>query len=136
MDNKGRLSIHLLLFALVILDVGLSVTALVFPALWFRVFHGAPYVDPQSLLRRTGAVWVAFTLLQLLALIRWTKYPHWLVLIAGVRLTELFSDWTYLFFCSSITAAGRLGLLVAPPANLLFAWILLRAWKRTQAAAP
>lgn len=115
MDNKGRLRIHLLLLGLVILDIGLSVVALLFPSLWFQIFHHAPYEDPQGLLRRTGAVWVAFTLLQFIALVRWTRHPHWLVLIAGVRLTELFSDWTYLLFCTSITGAGRLGLLVAPP---------------------
>jgi hypothetical protein len=135
MDDKARLRIHLLLVGLVILDIVLSVTALLFPSLWFRLFHDAAYVDPQGLLRRTGAVWVAFTLLQLLALVRWTKQPHWLVLIAGVRLTELFSDWSYLLFCSSITLTGRLGLLVAPPANLLFAWLLMRAWKRLQSPA-
>jgi hypothetical protein len=130
MDDKLRWRIHLLLVFLVILDVVLAGTALLFPATWFRLFHAAPYVDPQALLARTGAVWAAFTLLQLLALLRWRKQPHWLVLIAGVRLTELFSDWTYLLLCSSITWPGRLGFLVSPPANLLFAWILLRAWKR------
>jgi hypothetical protein len=136
MDHRERLRIHLLLLALVVLDIVLSLTALLLPSMWFRIFHEAPYVDPQGLLRRTGAVWVAFTLLQFLALMRWTKHPHWLVLIAGVRLTEPFSDWTYLVFCSTITASGWLGLLLAPPANLVFAWMLMRAWKRTLATAP
>lgn len=130
MDERLRRRIQLLLLFLVVLDIGLSVTALLFPATWFHLFHGAPRVDPQALLARTGAVWVAFTLLQLLALLRWQKYPHWLVLVAGVRLTEIFSDWTYLALCSSITWPGRIGLLVSPPANLLFAWLLLRWWKR------
>jgi len=127
---------NLLLAGLVVLDIVLSGTCLFFPDLWFRWFHGAPYVDPQGLLRRTGAVWAAFTLLQLIALIRWQRYPHWLVLVAGVRLTEIFSDWTYLFFCSNITWFGRMALLVSPPANLVFGWILLRTWARVANAAP
>jgi hypothetical protein len=134
MENKLKFRTDLILFGLVVLDVLLSGVTLLFPALWFRLFHGAAYIDPQALLKRTGAVWVAFTLLQLLALVRWKKEPYWLVLIAGVRLTEIFSDWTYLFFCSSVTLAGWIGLLVSPPANLIFAWILIRTWKRVTAS--
>lgn len=125
---------NLLLAGLVVLDIVLSGTCLFFPDLWFKWFHGVPYVDPQGLLRRTGAVWAAFTLLQFVALIRWQRYPHWLVLVAGVRLTEIFSDWTYLFFCSNITWFGRLALFVSPLGNLAFGWILLRTWARVAKA--
>ena len=128
MSRALRLRINLLLAGLVILDVLLSGICLFFPQLWFRLFHGAPYIDPEGLLRRTGAVWAAFTLLQLIALIRWQRYPHWLVLIAGVRLTEIFSDWTYLFFCSNVTWFGRIALFVSPPVNFAFGWILLNSW--------
>jgi len=126
---------NLLLAGLVVLDIVLSGTCLFFPDLWFRWFHGAPYVDPQGLLRRTGAVWAAFTFLQFIALIRWQRYPHWLVLVAGVRLTDI-SDWTYLFFCSNITWFGRMALFISPPANLALGWILLRTWARVADASP
>jgi hypothetical protein len=56
-------------------------------------------------------------------------------LIAGVRLTEIFSDWTYLLFRSTITVPGWIGLLVSPLANLLFSWILIRTWKKVTAIA-
>jgi len=135
MSPRLRKRTNLLLAALVLLDVVLSGTCLVFPALWFKWFHGTPYVDPQGLLRRTGAVWAAFTLLQLIALFRWQKFPHWLVLIAGVRLTEIFSDWTYLAFCSNITCIGRAALLISPPANLAFGLMLLRTWERVVGTA-
>jgi len=125
-----RIRTHILLAGLVMLDIVLSGACLFLPDLWFRWFHGVPYVDPQGLLRRTGAVWAAFTLLQFIALIRWQRYPHWLVLVAGVRLTEIFSDWTYLYFSSNITWFGRIALFISPPANLLFGWILLRTWAR------
>lgn len=127
---------NLLLAGLVVLDIVLSGTCLFFPEVWFRLFHGAAYIDPQGLLRRTGAVWAAFTVLQLMALVRWQRCPHWLVLVAGVRLTEIFSDWTYLFFCSDITWFGRMALFISPPANLAFGWILLRTWKRVANSSP
>jgi hypothetical protein len=125
---KHRNAIRVLLLFLVVLDVVLSTLAVGFPETWFKIFHGVDYVDPQGLLRRTGALWVAFTLLQATALFRWEKQPYWLALVAGVRLTELFSDWTYLYFAHNITAYGRIGLLIAPPGNLLFGWYLIRSY--------
>ena len=130
MNNLFRIATSILLLFLVLLDLVLSTTCLFFPAAWFRVFHHAPYVDPQGLLRRTGAVWAAFTLLQLIALVRWRSRPYWLPLVAGVRLTEVFSDWVYLYACSSITWFGRAGLLISPPANFLFALFLLASYHR------
>jgi len=127
-STELKILTNLLLAGLVLLDIVLSVTCLFFPKAWFRWFHGVPYVDPQALLRRTGAVWAAFTVLQLIALLRWQTSPHWLVLVAGVRLTEIFSDWTYLFLCSNVTWFGRVALFISPPANLAFGWILLRIW--------
>jgi hypothetical protein len=123
-----RTFIYVLLVFLVILDIVLSTTCLLYPEKWFSIFHGAPYIDPQGLLKRTGAVWVAFTLLQLIAVFRWEKEPWWLVLIAGVRLTELFSDWTYMYVAQSMTTMGRIGLFIAPPGNLVFGWFLIWAY--------
>lgn len=74
-----------------------------FPKLWFTIFHNAEYIDPQALLKRTGGVWIAFTLLQAYAYFCFEKKPHWLVLVAGVRMTELFSDWIYLASASHAT---------------------------------
>ncbi len=133
MTSGFRARMNLFLVFLVILDLVLSGTCLFFPATWFRVVHDTLYVDPQGLLRRTGAVWAAFTLFQLLALIKWQKKPYWLVLVAGVRLTEIFSDWTYLHFAASITSYGRIGLLIAPLANVVFGWVLIRAYLRLEA---
>ncbi|HEV2495604.1 MAG TPA: hypothetical protein VG204_21305 [Terriglobia bacterium] len=132
MTSKFRTGVNLLLVFLVILDLALSSLCLFAPATWFKIMHGAPYVDPEGLLRRTGAVWAAFTLLQLVALVRWRKKPYWLVLVAGVRLTEIFSDWTYLYFAASITTFGRLGLMISPPANVIFGWLLIRAYLRLE----
>lgn len=127
-SSRLRIFIYVLLGFLVVLDIVLSTTCLFFPERWFQIFHNAPYIDPQGLLKRTGAVWVAFTLLQLVAFLRWEKAPWWLVLIAGVRLTELFSDWTYMSVAQSMTTMGKLGLFIAPPGNLVFGWFLIWAY--------
>jgi hypothetical protein len=131
---------YVLLAFLVVLDIVLSTIAICYPDYWFETFHGAPYVDPQGLLRRTGACWVAFTLLQLLAFFRWEREPWWLVLIAGVRLTELFTDWTYMYFAESMTTRGRIGLFIAPPGNLAFGiflvWVYLKVMRAREGAPP
>jgi hypothetical protein len=129
---KLRNFIYLLLGFLVILDLVLSTTCLVFPDKWFMTFHGVHYdnLDVEGLLKRTGALWVAFTLLQLLAFFFWRKSPWWLVLIAGVRLTELFSDWTYLYVAHTMTTIGKMGLFIAPPGNLVFGIFLVWAYKK------
>jgi hypothetical protein len=120
--------INILLLFLVGLDVVLFVLALLLPNTWFIIFHNQPYTDPQGLLRRTGAVWVAFTLLQFIAYMKWQEQYYWLVLIAGVRLTELFSDWTYLYFAQNITRVGRISLWIAPPANLVMGWFFIQSF--------
>ena len=131
-SHKLKLFINILLVFLVILDLVLSTTCLVFPDKWYLTFHGVHYdnLDVEGLLKRTGALWVAFTLLQLIALIRWKKAPWWLVLIAGVRLTELFSDWTYMYVAHTMTTIGRMGLFIAPPGNLVFGIFLVWAYKK------
>jgi hypothetical protein len=125
LSGRSSRAINLLLLFLIALDAGLSMVALAFPYLWFQLIHGEPYSDPQGLLRRTGAVWAAFTLLQGIAYVKWRVQPYWLVVVAGVRLTELFSDWTYAYFAQQVTWAGRIGLLLAPPANLACGWFLI-----------
>ena len=129
-SKRLRTWIYIMLVFVVIKDIVLSTTCLFFPQKWFSIFHGATYVDPQGLLQRTGAVWVAFTLLQMIAIFKWEKQPWWLVLIAGVRLTELFSDWTYIYASQSITTFGWLGLGAAPPFNLCLGWFLVRSYRK------
>lgn len=126
--NRAQISVFLLL--LVVLDLGLSTVAIAFPERWFQIMHGLPCDDPAGLLRRTGALWVAFALLQAIALFRWQRQPYWLTLIAGVRFTELFSDWTTIAVAKQMTVAGTIGLAIAPPANLVFGLILISTYQR------
>lgn len=127
--------VNALLGFLVALDVVLSTCALVFPQTWFAIMHHQPYVDPAGLLRRTGAVWVAFTLLQGIALVRWRREPYWLALIAGVRLTELFSDCTTLVVAQHVTWFAWVTLPMASLSNLVFGWFLVSTYKRLEPRA-
>jgi len=117
-----------LLVVLILLDVVYDLVIFPFPGTWFQVIHGTPYVDPEGLLRRTAAVWAAFVLWQTVALLKWKKAPHWLMLVAGIRLTEIFADWTYVYFAHDITAFGRLALLAAGPINIFCGWFFYRSF--------
>lgn len=132
MNEKEKTLINLLLLLLVALDLIYSIIAFLFPEFWFKAIHGAPYVDPQGLLRRTGAVWAAFTLFQLIAYFKWRKLPYWLAIVAGLRFSELIADWTYLSFAQEITWSGRLGLLISTPANFVICWFLLRSFLKLE----
>ena len=79
---RGRL-VDVVLWSLVIFDLLVAVGAFLLPQLWFRILHDAEFVDPQGLLRRTGAIWVAFAVLQILALPRWRSASHWLLLVTA-----------------------------------------------------
>ena len=68
---------------------------------------------PQGFLRRCGANWGAFLLLQVIALWRWQRDATWLAVIAGVRLSDIFTDWTYLATSETVTTMGAVS-LVAP----------------------
>ena len=126
---RGRL-VDVILVSLVAFDLLVAVGAFLLPQLWYRLLHDAAYVDPQGLLRRTGAIWAAFAVVQIVALPRWRSAAHWLVLVTGIRLSELFADWTYLVFAESVTPFGTAALLVTLPANLLICWFLFATWRK------
>jgi hypothetical protein len=85
-------------------------------------------MDTEGLLQRTGAVWASFAIWQTLALWQWKKHPHWLMLVAGIRLTEILADWTYVYFAHDITSLGRLGLLAAGPVNVFCGWFFYQSF--------
>ncbi len=122
--------INIIIMALVLLDVVLATAGFCFPELWFKLFHGVDYVDPQGFLRRCAANWTAFAIIQFLALVRWKKEPFWLVMVAAVRFSDVFTDMTCLWFCSDITLFGRISLFGAGPANFLFGLYFFLAYKK------
>jgi hypothetical protein len=128
MDARRRTLTSALLLAFAVWDLVLAAGALAFPDLWFRLFHGVPRVDPQALLARTGALWVAFALFHLIAWRKWRSAPYWLVVVGGMRLGEIFADPTYALLAADITTMGRISLLSAGAVNLIVAVFFIRGY--------
>jgi hypothetical protein len=105
------------------------------PELWFHLFHHAdPLGFDVALLRRAGGQWAAFALVQAIALMRWRSQPLWLVLVAGARVSDLFTDLSYIAAVPSLTPFGWVALLPPPFLNLAFAATMLLAWRQLRQA--
>ncbi|MFG2196626.1 hypothetical protein [Streptomyces sp. NPDC048639] len=129
-NDTGPRWISALLWTLAAFDLGLALTAFTAPAWWFDIMHGAPYVDPQGLLPRTGATWAMFALLQATAALRWRQEPAWLFAIAALRASDMATDWTYVGASSQLSSVGSVLLTGASPANLALAVVLWACWKK------
>lgn len=123
------------LWFLVFFDVTLTVWAFAFPQWWFTVFHGVAYDDREGFLRRCGANWAAFALFQLMAARRWRKDTVWLAVVAGLRLSDIFTDATYVIVAHDTTLFARLTLFPTSVGNLLLGLFLLRAYRWRQTAS-
>jgi hypothetical protein len=116
-------------------DTALCVMSWWQPDLWFHLFHHAgPLGFDVALLRRAGGQWAAFALVQAIALLRWRTQPLWLVIVAGARSSDLFTDLSYIAAVPSLTPFGWVALL--PPAflNLAFAVTMMVAWRQLRKA--
>lgn len=133
-DEKLQKQVHLMLLFLIVLDLVLATTALFFPEVWWKLLHGVAYDDPEGLQRRNGALWAAFTVLQVLALMRWKRELWWLPLVAGVRFTEMFTDWVMLIVAADKTWLGWIGFGVSPPVTIFCGWFVLDRYKKIVAA--
>ena len=132
MEKGFRRTIYVLLLSLVLLDIVISFLAFFFPETWFKLFHNSDFIDPQGFLRRCAANWTAFALIQTLAFIKWERKPYWLAIVAGVRFSDIFTDWAYLWFSSGTTHFGKITLFFMSPFNLLLGLLFLNAYKRLQ----
>jgi hypothetical protein len=125
--NKLKQRVNQLLLGLFLYDTMLTSWVFLAPGLWFWAFHGIPYHDPEGFLRRCGANWAAFALFQGIARFRWQHDLSWIAVAAGIRLSDIFTDWAYLFYATDMTWFGGVGLALSSPLNLLFGLWLLRA---------
>ncbi len=121
----------LFLWGALIEDSALVVIAWAAPDAWFHLFHHA---EPASLdvpfLRRSAGQWLAFSVFQAVALWRLRKERVWLPIVAGLRLSDLFTDLSYLIAVPSLTTVGWVLLIPPPVLNLAGAWVLLSAYRR------
>jgi hypothetical protein len=115
-------------------DTFLSLMAWLAPDLWFRVFHASGPGTPLEVafLRRSAGQWAAFALAQAITLWRWRWDPVWLVVTAGVRFSDLFTDISYIVAAPSLTTIGLLLLLPPPLLNLVGVVIMLGGYRQTQ----
>ena len=117
-------------------DTALFVLSWLRPELWFQLLHHAdPAGLETALLRRAGGQWLAFALVQAIALWRWRAEPVWLVIVAGARVSDLFTDLSYIAAVPSLTTFGWATL--TPPAflNAAFAVTMMVAWRQATARA-
>lgn len=128
LDATGR-RVRALLVSLTLFDLGLVIWAFLLPDLWWWAFHGVERVDPQHLLQRMGANWAAFFLMQLLATIHWRRAPFWILVVAGVRLSDIFTDVTYVILCHDATWFAWATLPLMSLTNLLIGLWLIKAWR-------
>jgi len=132
-ERRLKILILIYLWGALLEDTGLFLMAWLAPGLWFRVFHGAaPASFDVALLRRSAGQWLAFALAQAIALWRWKKDPVWLVMVAGVRFSDLFTDISYILAVPSLTTFGWACLLPPPLLNLVGVVIMLRGYKQLQ----
>lgn len=110
------------LVGLTLFDIGLGISALVFPKMYMRLMH--PHADgvhppaTSSFLARTGLLWLVFALVQGGASIDPTERPE-LVLVAGAfRLLDVPADIGYLLSADDLGWLGKAGLVAAPLFNL------------------
>jgi hypothetical protein len=121
-------AVPIVIGAIVVMDFVLAGIILISGQTWFDLVHGTDYVDPQALLKRTGALWLSFAIFQAIAFFRWRQAPHWLMILAGIRFGDLLSDWTYWLDANDHTWLGHVGLLLASPGNLLLGLFFYRAY--------
>jgi hypothetical protein len=117
-------------------DTVLFVLAWIAPDLWFRLLHASTPAGLEiALLRRSAGQWAAFALAQALALIWWRRKPVWLVIVAGVRFSDLFTDISYILAVPTLTGLGWAVLLPPPFLNLVGVVIMMMGFRQTRGAA-
>ncbi|MET0382428.1 MAG: hypothetical protein ABW032_03295 [Burkholderiaceae bacterium] len=123
------------LWVALIEDTGLFLMSWLAPDAWFHGFHQSePAGLDLAFLRRSGGQWAAFALAQAIALRRWRAQPLWLVMVAGARFSDLFTDLSYVLTAPSLTTFGWIALVPPPLLNLIFIVVMLLGYR--QATAP
>jgi hypothetical protein len=130
-ERRLRILILIYLWIALVEDTSLFVMAWLAPGTWFRLFHAAaPASLDVAFLRRSAGQWAAFALAQGIALCCWKKKPVWLVMVAGVRFSDLFTDLSYILAVPSLTTFGWACLLPPPVLNLVGVLLMLKGYRQ------
>jgi hypothetical protein len=119
MARRLDLAITVFLWGALALDLSLFAMTWVSPDLWFQAFHGTNPEDPEAVafLRRCGGHWLAFSLIQAITLWKWRDDRRWLLVLCGVRASDVFTDLSYVLASEHLTALGWACLLPPPLFN-------------------
>jgi hypothetical protein len=135
-ERRLRIVILVYLWGALIEDTVLFVLSWLMPELWFQILHHSTAQGLETaLLRRSAGQWAAFALGQAIALACWRKRPEWLVVVAGIRFSDLFTDVSYILAVPSITPLGLMVLLPPPFLNLLGVVIMLWGYRQATGRA-
>jgi hypothetical protein len=126
-----RIAILIFLYLATLEDTLIFLMSWLAPDLWFRLFHGTvPAGLETAFLRRSGGQWLAFAIVQAIAILRWRKAPLWLIVVAAVRFSDLFTDISYVVTAaSSLTTVGWACLLPPPLLNSIGIVIMIWGYK-------
>jgi len=123
-----KIAILMFLYVATLEDSLIFLMSWLAPDLWFRLFHGTlPAGLETAFLRRSGGQWLAFAIVQGIAIQRWRRAPIWLVVVAAVRFSDLFTDIFYVVSAApSLTTLGWTCLL--PPTLLNAIGVVIMIW--------
>jgi hypothetical protein len=131
-------TINAILIGAIAVDLALPIIAIVAPQTWFDLMHRDVSVDAlhRAFLIRGAGHWTALALVQIATLAYWRRWPGWLLIAAGARLSDVLPDVFYLAASPSRTLSTW-GLIGAPLLNLALAYVFVTAYRRrTTSAAP
>jgi len=123
-----KIAILIFLYVATLEDSLIFLMSWLAPDLWFHGFHGKlPTGLETAFLRRSGGQWLGFAIVQAIAILRWRRAPIWLVVVAAVRFSDLFTDISYVVSSApSLTTLGWACLL--PPTLLNAVGIVIMVW--------
>lgn len=108
------------LWGALIEDAAIFFMSWFWPELWFRCFHRTASQGLEvSFLRRAAGQWLAFAIGQGIAITRWRKQSLWLVIVAVLRFSDLFTDISYVISAPALTVLGWFCLMPPPVLNLV-----------------
>lgn len=130
-DRRLKMLILIYLWGALIEDITIFAISWIAPQLWFRLFHHSTGNALEiALLRRSGGQWLAFALGQAITLWQWRRRPEWLAVAAGIRLSDLFTDPSYLIAAPSLTRFGQMLFPIFPILNLIGVVIFLKGYQQ------
>jgi len=136
-DRRLKTLILIYLWGALLEDITIFAISWIAPQVWFHLFHHSTADALEiALLRRSGGQWLAFAVGQAITLSQWKKRPEWLAVAAGIRLSDLFTDLSYLIAAPSLTSFGRMLFPIFPILNLVGVVIFLKAYQQAISRKP